>query len=94
VTRSRWQPGFHAVYAALENGSVGVSFSHSGEPANWTAEQLLPIRARTALGLVPEPHIGRGYYSMMYTAQHVWYALLRNEQEAIIPSSYNRPPSG
>ena len=87
VTKSPWQPGYHAVYAALSNGSIGVTYSGSGEPADWSKEQHLPVRGRTGLGLVPEPEIGRGYYSLMYTSTQVWYALLRNEQEAKPPTT-------
>ena len=82
VTKSPWQTGYHAVFADLLNGSVGITFSGSGEPSSWAHEQHLPIRGRTALGLVPEPQMGRGYYSIMYTASRVYYAVLRNEIEA------------
>eukprot|EP01051_Picozoa_sp_SAG22_P007421 SAG22_NODE_522_length_9503_cov_4.233624_10_plen_109_part_00 len=81
VTKSPWQPGYHAVYAALESG-IGFTFSQSGEPTSWTEELIIPgLRGRTALGLVPEPQIGRGYYSLLYTASSVYYVLLRNEDE-------------
>jgi hypothetical protein len=82
VTKSPWQMGYHAVYADLLNGSIGITFSASGEPSNWTVGQHLPIRGRTGLGLVPEPTVCRGCYSIMYTASRVYYAMVRNENEA------------
>eukprot|EP01052_Picozoa_sp_SAG31_P010870 SAG31_NODE_604_length_13629_cov_11.035994_15_plen_296_part_00 len=81
VTKSPWQSGYHAVYAALDSG-IGFTFSPNGEPTSWQREETIPgLRGRTALGLVPEPQFGRGYYSMLYTANHVYYVLLRNENE-------------
>ena len=82
VTKSPWQKGYHAVFADLSNGSIGITFSESGAPISWAHGQHLPIRGRTALGLVPEPTMCRGCCSIMYTASRVYYAVLRNENEA------------
>jgi len=68
-----------AVYHVYVPGAIGVSYSRDG--VNWTRQQgdLILVEGdehagycskdiTTVNGLVPEPRLGKGVYSVMYTA--------------------------
>lgn len=79
VTKTMDGSAFIAVYHVYTPGAIGVSYSEDG--VHWTRQDGdLMLRfagsgadycstdVTTACGLVPEPSLGRGVYSVMYTA--------------------------
>lgn len=103
VTKTQDGQWYIAVYYPFEPGVVAFSFSKDG--LSWSkgtrvemtpgATPCGPGGLFTALGLVPEPELGRGVYSIMFTGrstsdqnsfENVCYARVRNVAEG--------PPNG